>query len=455
MTTKLFTKLLGAIIITATVSVAISLPTLAWGPERPTFTNESPAGYVTFNSITNNAAIGDERNFVRVGEVGTSETYVDEIKVTPGKEYEVYIYYHNNAAGNLNASGKGIANGVKVSSAYPTTVKKGERGMISGIITATDSDPTSVWDEAYLTTDYEEVTLRYKTGTAVIHNAGKVNGSVLSNNLFTEGGAYIGINTLDGRIPGCAEYSGYITYTLIAEKTATELTKQISLDGENWSEKTEADPGKYVTYKVVFKNTGNTTLTNAIFKDSHSEGLNIRPGSIKVFDINNTSGKVIDDILDISGYNVGDVIPGALVEIIYQAKVDDTATCKELKNTITVTYNGNTQKSAVSTVGTTGCKPDETPTPIPTPDTPTELPNTGPVEIVMAIVIVLGILGGGFYFFRTQRTLVKVQKNVSGKNHDTDSEELKTPNNREAKNLNQKPEEHNKEPEDKTSSQKS
>ena len=343
---KRLTKIISGIATLSAVSVAWVSPTFAWGPERTTYTNDKPADHVVFNSITDNAAIGDERNFVRVREIGTNAKYSDEVKVTPGKEYEVYIAYHNNAASNLNASGKGIANGVKVSSAYPTTLTKGNKGMISGIINTTDGDPKSVWDEAYFTTDANNVTMRYKVGTAVIHNAGKVNGSVLSSDLFTEGGTYIGINVLDGRIPGCAEYSGYITYTLVAENTDSEFNKQVSLDGSNWYETVNAKPGDVVTYKVTFKNTGNTELANTIFKDQHDNGLTLVAGTTKVFDVNNVNGKTIDEVLDVSGYNVGNVAAGALVQIIYQAKVSDNKddVCnKTLNNKISLRYNSKDQ----------------------------------------------------------------------------------------------------------------
>ena len=44
-----------------------------------------------------------------------------------------------------------------------------------------------------------------------------------------------------------------------------------------------------------------------------------------------------------------------------------------------------------------------------------ELPNTGPLEIVLAIVIITGIGGGGYYLYRTQKTLKTVENSVSGK----------------------------------------
>ena len=425
-------------------------PASAWGPEnRPTYTNDSPASYATFNSITNNAAVGDERNFVRVGEVGSDAPYTDEIEIVPGKEYEVYIYYHNNAASNTNSTGYGMATNTRISSGYPFKLNPGDRGMVSGIISWSYVNPAddkvyegSVWDEAYLTTKYNDVKLRYKTGSAIIHNGGKANGSVLASSLFTDDGALIGYNKMGGTIPGCAEYSGYITYTLIAEKTDAAIEKHVSLDGENWSKSVNAKPGDIVTYKVVFNNNGNTTMTNVIFKDTHDAGLNLYSGSTTVYDNANVDGKKIDDIIDLSGYNVGDITAGSMVQIIYQMRIGtDTAFCgKTLQNVIEAKFNsdGSIQDSTTVTVSCDETPPDDicitnpdaedckTPTPTPTPDnppspdTPQEIINTGPVEIVLAVVVVLSISFGGFYLYRTSHKLHQVKKTVSGEEPKTE-----------------------------------
>ena len=110
-----------ATILTTTSAIitglAVTAPVMAaWGPERPSFTNEEPASYPVFNSIKNNAAVGDEFNFVRVGEADSDAPYTDSVSIEAGKEYEVYIYYHNNAAGNLNddGNGAGVAKLVRV-----------------------------------------------------------------------------------------------------------------------------------------------------------------------------------------------------------------------------------------------------------------------------------------------------------------------------------------------------
>ena len=422
----------GIIAALAGAAVATISSVNAWGPtDRPTYTNEKPADYATFNSITNNVAVGDERNFVRIREAGTEDIFGDEVEVIPGHEYEVWIYYHNNAASDTNPSGVGVATNVHVSSFYPTVVNTDERGMVSGIIdwsyvTPDDRDHAkegSVWDEAYVTTKTDGTVLRYKTGTAVIHNSGAANGSVLPDSLFTKEGTPIGFNKLTGTLPGCAEYSGHITYTLVAEKTDASLEKQVSLDGETWSDSVTAKPGEFVTYKVKFKNTGNTNFTNVIFKDDHDGNLLPRAGSVKVYDVDHTDGLTIDDILDLSGYNVGDVLKGALVQVVYQMQVkNDTSVCdKDLSNTITASFNSTDSRTASANVHVDSCT-----TPPPSEEdckknpslegckVPDVIPETGPVQIALAVIVALGICAGGYYFWRTHRTLKTVESAVSG-----------------------------------------
>ena len=202
----------------------------AWGPQdRATYTwaNPSLKGPV-FNSITDNPEIGNERNFVRVKEYGVSGAHLDTVDVYAGKQYEVYIYYHNNAAAALNSSGLGIANNVRVASAVPVNLEPGQAGKVIAEITSTNTLVPKVWDSAYLIPK-EKVYLKYVSSSAVIHNAGSANGTILNADLlFSETGTKIahwnsGENDW-GKIPGCNEYAGYITYRL--EAVAVEEPKQ-------------------------------------------------------------------------------------------------------------------------------------------------------------------------------------------------------------------------------------
>ena len=201
------------------VALTAGLPLVgvsAWGPERPTYTNENPADHATFNSITNNPVFGDERDFVRIQEKGSDEAYTSDLTVEPGKQYEVIIYYHNNASATYNSAEYdyvGMAYNAKLTSMFPTELKAGEREMVSGIIKADGAEPEAVWDEAYVTAS-EDMTLHFVTGSAKLYNDWGANGSTLPTALFAEEGAYLGIDELNGVIPGCYEYSGYVLYTI-------------------------------------------------------------------------------------------------------------------------------------------------------------------------------------------------------------------------------------------------
>ena len=200
----------------------------AWGPVRATYTNENPAEKATFNSITNNAGIGDERNFVRVVEAGSKKAYSDDVDVYADKEYRVYIYYHNNASSTYNKKEyqyRGIAQNVRVATQFPASLKAGETGTVSGVISATNTDPLKVWDEAFFHAK-EDVNLYYIAGSAKIYNDWGANGKVLSTNLFSEEGTFIGLDELNGVILGCDEYSGQVIYTVVARAVETKSTPE-------------------------------------------------------------------------------------------------------------------------------------------------------------------------------------------------------------------------------------
>jgi len=211
--------------------VAVLLPlasggvAYAWGPERPTYTMESPADHVTFNSITNNSAIGDEREFVRIVDKAAGGKYVTEMEIEANKDYEVYIYYHNNASRTLNDKAhnyKGVAYNTKLATDFPSKLAAGERGQVYASISSPTATPEKVWDEAFITAK-EDMTLHYVTGSAKIHNSWDTNGAIVPTYMFSPEGTYLGMNELNGMIFGCGEFSGHIIYTIrtVAVNTPT------------------------------------------------------------------------------------------------------------------------------------------------------------------------------------------------------------------------------------------
>ena len=327
-----------------------------WGPKRKTFTNANPSLYVTFNSITDNAGVGDERNFVRVREANANDKFRDEVKVIAGKIYEVYIYYQNDASPSLANSPKGIARDVKVRSSFPKVISAEKKHIVTGTLSASNSIPVSVWDGAYLTAD-EELILQYVPHSLRLHSYTETHGQVLdARELFSEEGTLISTHIDQPGIitSKSGEDSGHITYCLIAtkEEQLMEVSLQISLDGKNWFDKIAAKPGEYVSIKAILKNVGFSKLTNVICKAEFDEGLSLRCGSTVIFDSHNSKGKAIDDIIDISGYNTGDKEAGALTQVLYQIRVsNDNAFCgTSLNNTFLLDYNGKTQKRLFVTI---------------------------------------------------------------------------------------------------------
>ena len=395
--------------------------TFAYGPERQTYTNDVPADHVTFNSITNNAAIGDERNFVRIREYNSGNKFADEVKVVPGKEYEVYIYYHNNAASNLNASGKGIANGVRITTNFDSTLNASKKATVTAFINATDAIPARIWDEAYLTTDStSNVVLHYVNASAVIHNGGKTNGTILSTDLFgddTKGdGQYIGVNVMDGRLPGCAEYSGYITYRLRAEQIGAKVSKTVSLDGQTFYESVTAKPGDTTTYRVEFLNSGTVDLTNVGFHDVLPAGVTLVPGTTKLYNSSHPEGLTMKDIIGQNGFNTGLYGGKANATLIYQVKLNSDIVANgvcgtnSFVNKIYVTYDQGEIADTSTLKVERGCTKDEEPG-----EEPTSLPKTGPGEVMLAIVAATCVIVGIVYWYHSQKEVEMLQNASAGK----------------------------------------
>ena len=410
----------------AALALTVLTPVMAYagGPNRDTFTMNNPADYVTFNSITDNPTLGDERNFVRVAEVGAKGTFADEVKIVPGKEYEVYIGYHNNAASNLNSSangGKGIALDVRISSQFPSTVSASKKGKVSAIISSSNATPKEVWDEAYFTTDSEaDVILRYVENSATIYNGGKLNGTKLGGEfLFSESGIYIGVNSLSGKLPGCAEYSGHIIYHLRAEQVGAKVTKSASLDGVNFFKVVNPKPGDTVTYKVEFENTGTTDLTKVTFHDKLPKGVTLVPGTTLLVNNANPNGVVMTDTIGQEGFQTGIYGPGAKATLTYKVKVDDNVVdegvcgTNKFTNTIFVDHNdGEISDTSTLEIERT-CSEGEEPG-----DPPAELPKTGPAEVALAVVAGACVVIGIFYWYRSTKEVETLKKTAgAGKKH--------------------------------------
>jgi len=399
---KLFTTIktynIQVIAVGVFVSVLTAVSVYASGPVRQTYTSAHPADHVVFNSITDNPEHGDERNFVLIREAGVG-TYVNDMTLQPGKEYEVYSYFHNNAKSSLNTgAGTGIATNVRMSAQLPSEVKPGEKGIVSTSITADNANPQKVWDEAFITAD-SPVSLRYIPASARIHSGGAVNNAVLSDSLFSAGGTFLGYSELNGVLPGCADYAGYVIYKIKVDQPAFTLTKEVANGGQgNWAKSVQAQPGSTVDYRISYKNTGTTDQNNVTIKDVLPAGQSYIPGSTVLTNNANPNGLKVSDNVVNNGINIGNYGEGASATITFSVKVAsrEELTCEEIRmqnSASAITGNGTKSDTAEVLVPKEGCA------------SPESLPTTGPAEVIAGFVGLGAMTIGIVYYFKSRRDL--------------------------------------------------
>ena len=388
-------------------STNVSAATESWGPkDRPTYTWAEPADKVTFNSITDNPKIGDERNFVRIRKAGTNDNLTDKVNLEVGQEYEVSIWFHNNAKTKYNSreyEGKGIAENVRLRVEQPEKVTGGTSAVIKGIISSTNADPKEVWDNAYAYSD-STVLLRYVANSATIHSLGNINGQILSSEaMFGEQGAKLGYwNDLWGTVPGCNEYSGYVTYRFKVDQAAFKISKTVSKENnQDYKEKITVKPGDVLDFKIDYTNTGTINQLQIKAYDHMPNGLTYVSGTSYFKASFNNEGNFISDNLFNGGANLGDFKPGDNMSLTYKVEVADDKTifpCGDTKvyNNASIATENGTGYDKVEVTVHREC------------DTPKELPKTGPTEIVLATIVVTGLGVGTAYYVASRKQLKKL-----------------------------------------------
>ncbi|MFZ2494775.1 MAG: isopeptide-forming domain-containing fimbrial protein [Candidatus Saccharimonadales bacterium] len=352
--------------ITAALMVASTTTALAfaWGPDRPTFTIENPAQYVTFNSITKNPNYGDEREFVIIRDLTTGSSYGDSTNLVPGHEYQVQVYIHNNAATRLNDSGVGVAKNTTVRAVLPTSVTGTD--TVDSFIKASNAKPLEVWDTAELKSA-NKVDLEYVSGSA--HLSTNYQQVDLPDTILSTG-VKVGDKDLSGDWRGCLQYAGAVTFKFRVKQPATNsftMDKQVrkhSTVSGGWVESYDAQPGEVVDYLIRYQNTGNTTQENVTVKDTLPAGMTYVSNSTVVANGNHPTGQTVADGITTTGINIGTYAPNASAWVRFSAKVaanDKLTACgpNTLHNVATVeTGAGNKSDSADVTVTKT-CEEDK------------------------------------------------------------------------------------------------
>lgn len=313
------TMVLAAVLIPATL--------FAWGPGRTLYTMDKPADHVTFNSITDNPNYGDERNFVTVKDPKTGK-YVDTVNVEPGKEYTVRVLVHNNAATNLNESGKGVALDTTLHTAISQTT--GKKNAITGHVSASNATPKTVYDDVFFQSA-EDFNLAYVHGSAIVYNSGYAaggQGKLFSDNMITKSGAKLGFeNEGDGKIPGCMKYINYVYFKVkpqFAAKPDFTVTKKVSPAGDKkFVDSMKSNKDDKIQYMIEYRNTGKIQMDNVVLHDTLPEHVSYVPGTSKLYNNKHPQGKELsDNLFTKNGLNIGSHAPSSNSIVTFEAKVD-------------------------------------------------------------------------------------------------------------------------------------
>lgn len=408
----------GAAIISVGSEPVLAADTASWGPQdRTLFTWDSPASYPVFNSMSDNPDLESETNFVRIRKAGSGDAFGDSVKLEVGEEYEVYAYVHNNASESLNASGAGIAENVRLAMELPEKITGGTVGIVKGTISSTNTTPRAVWDTAYMESD-QTVYLRYVNNSAKMNYASTsyctANGTLLSGTaLFSEDGARLVCWPEEdegwGRIPGCNNFAGYVTFNFVVDQPLFYIENEVSEQGKNnWVDTITAKPGEVLDFKTHYKNWGTTEQTSVTICEDGGNGLLPVNGSVRIAVSYSDEVTTADDTMfdkDLCMV-VGDFQPEDEFDVTYKMRLSEDEEIFPCGQTVThndvtvATANGSEYDRVKITVNRE-CEGAET---------VTAIPSTGPAQIALAAVVVIAIIGGGFYLYDSQRKLDKTAR---------------------------------------------
>lgn len=362
---NLFNKMPKSLVALIAVVLFVAIPVAVFagfGPGRPTYDYNKFAEGVSctdpsqafgrcgsmdgpvFNSFVNTPTYGDERNFNRIAEVvaGQSPVQADfgETKTaTPGKEYWVRTFVHNNA--NTATNGPefnhiGVAHNTRVRVAIAEGVANGVDVM--SYISASNAKQQTVWDSSTLANNNQAFSVSYVPGSAVIFNPAHQGGLPLSDEIVSANGTAIGYDAMNGELPGCFEYSAYVYVKVTAKAPTLAVNKTTRVSGSengDWRDSITAKKSDTIDWKIEFANRGNDIAHDVTIRDTLPNGVTLVPGSIKWYDANH-NGEVLQDTalgsggVDLGNYApAGDDINGA---ITFKTTINEDFKECELKN---------------------------------------------------------------------------------------------------------------------------
>ena len=179
------------------------------GSERPTLNwTKNKIGFLDgahFNSYENTPYYGNELAFVDAKRASDSDYggFQDRIENAAGR-YRIRAYLHNNAADGVGLD----ARGTTIRFDVPSGVAN-EFG-ISGLIAASNSVPSQIYDVVELANDNRSFDLDFVNGSGRVYSNAHPDGLVLSDEIVGDG-VVLGFESLDGVVPAGFEHQLLVT----------------------------------------------------------------------------------------------------------------------------------------------------------------------------------------------------------------------------------------------------
>lgn len=366
-------KILGALAALVAIAGISSVAIAGFGPDRPTKVWSGSANgfdHVVFNSFVNVPnGIGDERDFMRGGIVGSATPWIDPVNdIKDSDEVEVKIYIHNNASPSLNdiAGNPGVAKDVNVKVELPSGIKTAQEAKTT--ISSSNAQPQSIFDTLSFTgVNGSQFQVDYVAGSAVLHTGSVM--SALSDTIVTSG-----VNIGDQK--GCFEYIREITFRVKITKPGYQIQKSARIKGEGndkWRKEVNAKIGDQIEWEIYFANIGSTVLSNVAVVDDIPTFHTVVPGSIKLYNAGNPNGYTFPNTAiqangDQVNIGISDYAPGANAYIYITTKINDVVELRcgvqQMANVVYVTPQGLgtlNDNAKVNVINDNSCDQPETP----------------------------------------------------------------------------------------------
>lgn len=273
------------------------------------------------NSATDNPIYGDERNFLRVGNVSNGNSLSDYFTVAAGDEFTVVSYFAN--SGSVE---KGVAaDDVRIRFKLPSRFSGAAR--VTSIIDSSNLTPATVWDGAVvrLVDKNQSAALRYVPESAKVV-WGDTESKIDANELFSDNGALLGCKDhLDGVLLPSDNCRGYVVFDVRVDQpnfSVVALARVEGVGGELMPH-VNCRVGDVLEIRVEYRNSGTVDQRNVTVRVANLPvQLDYIDGSTLI--ANTSTGSryrsTADGIVG-QGLNVGKYSPSANVYLKFRARV--------------------------------------------------------------------------------------------------------------------------------------